>query len=128
LPVALDETVVRHGECELEKWRGAAAAVLKPTLLGGFEISMYLARKAMNLGMTPVISSSFESSLGLIALANLAAFVNENDVAAGLDTADWFLADVLDGPLPIEKGRLDLERANAMVAQVNTNALRRLGP
>lgn len=128
LPVALDETVVRHGECELEKWRGAAAAILKPTLLGGFEISMYLARKAMNLGMTPVISSSFESSLGLIALANLAVFVNENDVAAGLDTADWFLADVLDASLPIEEGRLDLERAGALVTQVSTNALRRLGP
>ncbi|MEA3366359.1 MAG: o-succinylbenzoate synthase, partial [Candidatus Hydrogenedentes bacterium] len=128
LPVALDETVVRHGEYNLAKWRGATAAILKPTLLGGFEISMYLARKAINLGMTPVISSSFESSVGLIALANLAAFVNEEDVAAGLNTEDWFVADVLDVPLPIEKGRLNLERANAMVTQVNTDALRRLGP
>jgi O-succinylbenzoate synthase len=127
LPVALDETIVERGEFDLEKWRGAKAAILKPTLLGGFEISMYIARKAMNLGMTPVISSSFESSVGLIALANLAAYVNEDDVAAGLDTWNWFMADVLDATLPIEEGRLDLNRANGLVNDVNIHALRRLG-
>ncbi|MFO7973057.1 MAG: o-succinylbenzoate synthase, partial [Candidatus Hydrogenedentota bacterium] len=128
LPIALDETVLRHGEYDLEKWRGAAAAVLKPTLLGGFEIAMYMARKATNLGMTPVISSSFESSVGLIALANLAAFVNEDDTAAGLDTADWFATDVLDVPLPIKNGRLDVGYANTLANKVNTDALQRLGP
>ncbi|HOD49024.1 MAG TPA: o-succinylbenzoate synthase [Candidatus Hydrogenedentes bacterium] len=128
LPVALDETIVEHGEWDLEKWRGAAAAVLKPTLLGGFEIAMYLARKATNLGMTPVVSSSFESSVGLIALGNLAAFVNAGDVAAGLDTWNWFSRDVLDAPLPIKGGRLQLERANALARRVDTSGLRRLGP
>ncbi len=128
LPVALDETILEHGEYNLEKWRGAVAAVLKPTLLGGFEITMYLARKAMNLGMTPVVSASFESAVGIIALANLASYINEGDVAAGLDTYDWFVSDVLDAPLPVENGRLDLARANAMAARVNMAALRRVGP
>ncbi len=128
LPVALDETVIEYGECDLERWRGAAAAILKPTLVGGFEIAMYIARKAVNLGMTPVISASFESSVGLIALGNLAAFINEDDVATGLDTSSWFMNDVLESPLPMERGRLDLGRANALVQRVNTGVLRRVGP
>lgn len=128
LPVALDETVVEHGECDLDQWRGARAAVIKPTLLGGFEIAMYLARKAINLGMTPVISSSFESPVGLTALGHLAAFVNQDEVAAGLDTWNWFAADLLDAPAPIERGRLNLSLADALVHRLNTDNLERLGP
>ncbi len=128
LPVALDETVAEQGECELDHWRGARAAIIKPTLLGGFEIAMYLARKAINLGMMPVISSSFESPVGLTALGQLAAFVNEDEVAAGLDTWNWFAADLFDAPMPIERGRLNLTLADALVQRLNTGALERLGP
>ena len=119
---------VEHGECDLDQWRGARAAVIKPTLLGGFEIAMYLARKAINLGMTPVISSSFESPVGLTALGHLAAFVNQDEVAAGLDTWNWFAADLLDAPAPIERGRLNLSLADALVHRLNTDNLERLGP
>ncbi len=128
LPVALDETVTEQGEYELQQWRGARAAVIKPTLLGGFEIAMFLARKAINLGMMPVISSSFESPVGLIALGRLAAFVNEADVAAGLDTWNWFAANLLDAPLPIEQGRLNLARAAELLRRLNTGSLEKLEP
>lgn len=126
LPVALDETIAERGGEALEQWRGARALVLKPTLLGGFEITMWLARKAVNLGMTPVISSSFESGLGIAALGRLAAYTQSDDVAAGLDTLSWFAADVLDGPLPITDGALDLAGAQVLADRVPVERLQEL--
>ena len=58
--------------------------------------------------MTPVISSAFESGVGLEALAQIAACVNTNDVPAGLDTLDMFEEDLRVDPLSIEGGKLSL--------------------
>jgi hypothetical protein len=49
-------------------------------------------------------------------------------VAAGLDTWNWFAADLLDAPAPIERGRLNLSLADALVHRLNTGNLERLGP
>jgi O-succinylbenzoate synthase len=142
LPVALDETVAEFGFDALERWRGAKALILKPTLLGGVEATMWFARRAANLNMTPVITSSFESGLGLTALAALAAALVDKEraprvasnntvhgappfeTAAGLDTHRWLGADVLDGPVPIADGRIDLEQADALSRTVRTGTLR----
>ncbi|MBN2311193.1 MAG: o-succinylbenzoate synthase, partial [Candidatus Hydrogenedentes bacterium] len=118
IPVALDETVVECGVDDLDRWRGAKAAVLKPTLLGGLEAAMWFARRAANLGMTPVISSSFETGLGLAVLANLAASAMPEGVAAGLGTHSWLGADIVDGPFPVADGRIDVARAHALCRTV----------
>ena len=81
---------------------------------------MDIARHAINVGMKPVISSSFESGLGLLALAELAACVSGRDTAAGLDTWRWLESDVLDGPFPVSGGRVDL---SGTVPSVHVDAL-----
>jgi o-succinylbenzoate synthase len=126
LAVALDETLAECGAEALERHGYAKTVVLKPTILGGIEAALSLARKAKGLGMTPVVSSSFESGMGLIALANLAAAINEEDVAAGLDTYEWFAEDVLVEPLPVEGGTLDLARANVLAGRVKPGHLKEL--
>lgn len=105
LPLALDESLLELTPEALSSMSGIKAIVLKPTLLG-FERAMQFARAATAQGMVPVISSAFESSIGLTALAHLAACVNTNDIPAGLDTLDWFKEDLLVDPLRIEAGRL----------------------
>ena len=110
IPVALDETVIECGLDDLERWRGVRAVVLKPMLLGGFEIAIWMARRAVNLGMTPVVSSTFESGVGLLALAHFAAALDQPGVAAGLDTHRWLAHDLLEDPLDMTRGSLDLEK------------------
>jgi isochorismate synthase/2-succinyl-5-enolpyruvyl-6-hydroxy-3-cyclohexene-1-carboxylate synthase/2-succinyl-6-hydroxy-2,4-cyclohexadiene-1-carboxylate synthase/O-succinylbenzoate synthase len=74
---------------------GVAALVLKPTILGGMERTLALAAWAQRHGMRAVVSSAFESPLGLSQWAQLAAAV---DAAAGspthhgLATLGWFAA------------------------------------
>ncbi|GAB4817906.1 hypothetical protein N2152v2_004952 [Parachlorella kessleri] len=101
--VALDETVdeglVGPSRGTLEQdWAsmGVAALVLKPTVLGGWERTLDLARWAQQHGMHAMVSSAFESPLGLAQLAQLAAVVDTTAAAGpvhhGLATLDWFAA------------------------------------
>jgi isochorismate synthase/2-succinyl-5-enolpyruvyl-6-hydroxy-3-cyclohexene-1-carboxylate synthase/2-succinyl-6-hydroxy-2,4-cyclohexadiene-1-carboxylate synthase/O-succinylbenzoate synthase len=91
---------------------GVAALVIKPSVVGGIEQAATLARWARRRGVAAVISSAFESSVGLASLSALAAAVDASAAAAaagdaappppvahGLATAEWFAADVTDAPL-----------------------------
>ena len=86
VPVALDESLIGLEPEDLEEHRYARAVVLKPTLLGGISRTLRTAERALRLGMTPVISSAYESGVGTAALVALAAGVGECPAAAGLDT------------------------------------------
>jgi O-succinylbenzoate synthase len=104
LPLALDETLaglaLPAALAALER-PGLGAVVLKPSLLG-FEAAARIGRAARARGLAAVVSSSFESGLGLRTLAALAAAWPQT--AAGLGTAGWFAADLVP-PAP-EPARL----------------------
>jgi O-succinylbenzoate synthase len=97
VPVALDESLVGMEPEKLEAF--AVAFVLKPTLLGGISRTLRAAGRAHRLGVTPVISSAYESGVGTAALVALAAGIGDRPVAAGLDTYRMMAEDVLEMPL-----------------------------
>jgi O-succinylbenzoate synthase len=97
VPVALDESLVGMEPEKLEAF--AVAFVLKPTLLGGISRTLRAAGRAHRLGVTPVISSAYESGVGTAALVALAAGIGDRPVAAGLDTYHMMAEDVLETPL-----------------------------
>jgi O-succinylbenzoate synthase len=107
LPQALDETLVALGPraalARLDAEPRPAAIILKPTLLG-FVATIRLMRAARARGIAPVISSSFESGLGLRLAAAIAA---SSGTVAGLGTAPWFARDTLGQPEP---AAIDLTR------------------
>lgn len=72
---------------EWEGVQGLKAVIVKPMLTGG--ITRFLAIKdiAYQIGARVVVSSLFETSVGLKMLANLAALT---ELPCGLGTADWF--------------------------------------
>jgi O-succinylbenzoate synthase len=99
LPVALDETIAEKGSAA---WGpGLSAVVLKPTVLGGITASLRLADAAQKRGLRTVISSTYESGVGLMALGNLAAALGTEGTAAGLGTWRWIGGDVLDPAPPL---------------------------
>ncbi|MGL5948637.1 MAG: o-succinylbenzoate synthase [Aeromonas sp.] len=92
MPIALDE-VLAQGQA----WQPIPqlkALVLKPTLLGALVNSEALVARARELKLKVVISSCFESGLGLSHLARLAAQWAPNQ-APGLDTQRWLARDLL---------------------------------
>eukprot|EP00887_Chlorella_sp_A99_P005642 scaffold1.g5642.t1 len=131
IPVALDESVDEGligpgAEGGPDPVHGLAALVLKPSALGGMERTLNLAAWARQCGMRAMVSSSFESGLGLAQLAQLAAAL---DVAAsvhsgsacahGLATLDWFAQGLLPAALEssmLAGGAISLAAAQAAVS------------
>jgi o-succinylbenzoate synthase len=107
LPVALDESLLEMSPAELPLLPALKAIVIKPTLLG-FERALRFARAAQDRGITAVISSAFESSLGLATLASMAAVIDGGRTPAGLDTLDWLKDDLLEPPMRVQAGKIVL--------------------
>ena len=95
--IAWDETVRDEG-FEVKAEPGVVAIVIKPTLVGSVQRCTELVRQAHEAGLTAVISSSMESSLGLNQLARFAAWQTPG-VIPGLDTMQLFKAQ-LETPWP----------------------------
>ncbi|MBB1526482.1 o-succinylbenzoate synthase [Pectobacterium carotovorum subsp. carotovorum] len=101
--IAWDESV-READFRVEAEPGVSAIVIKPTLVGSLARCQQLVQEAHQAGLTAVISSSIESSLGLTQLARLAHWLTP-DTVPGLDTLDLMQAQVIqrwpDSALPL---------------------------
>ncbi|MBF0490985.1 MAG: o-succinylbenzoate synthase [Candidatus Omnitrophica bacterium] len=95
IPVALDETLLTSrcgatapGRCSptLAQHEAVQAYILKPMILGGIIPTLDWIEEARSTGRKAVISSSFESSVGLKVLANLSLLTGQ---VAGLGTSRW---------------------------------------
>lgn len=107
IPVALDETTREQSPQKLATHAYAAAFVIKPTLLGFFG-TLRLAERVRRAGVDLVISSAYESGIGLSGLVMLAAALGRRDVPAGLDTYRRLQHDVVHPRLPIRGPRIDV--------------------
>jgi o-succinylbenzoate synthase len=88
VPVGLDESLTEPAIWErVAPWiagGGVAAAVLKPTLLGGLGACRALARRARALGLAVTVSHTFDGPVALAAAAHLALAVASPARASGL--------------------------------------------
>ncbi|MDZ4723223.1 MAG: o-succinylbenzoate synthase [candidate division Zixibacteria bacterium] len=114
MPICLDESLSDANTAKdspsltLQVFGGLVAVVIRPTVLGGFERSLLLTKKAADQNITPVVSSAFESSLGIYALASFASALPDPQIACGFDTLSWLADDILSSPLSIADGKIDL--------------------
>ena len=93
IAIAWDESL-REDDFEFVAEPGVSAVVIKPTLTGSLAKVREQVSAAHALGLTAVISSSIESSLGLTQLARIAAWLTP-DTVPGLDTLNLMQAQIL---------------------------------
>ncbi|MGF1742158.1 o-succinylbenzoate synthase [Vibrio profundum] len=101
IAIAWDETLlaeVRRPDFAVKDIMGVKTLALKPSLLGSVEYCRNLIEQAKALSVQIVISSSFESSLGLNQLARLAHWLVPEQIPS-LDTAQFFTHQ-LEKPWP----------------------------
>lgn len=92
IAIAWDETLlaeVRRPDFAVKDIMGVKTLALKPSLLGSVEYCKHIIEQARTLSVQIVISSSFESSLGLNQLARLAHWLVPEQTTS-LDTAQFF--------------------------------------
>ncbi|EFH5814105.1 TPA: o-succinylbenzoate synthase [Escherichia coli] len=90
IAIAWDESL-REPDFAFVAEEGVRAVVIKPTLTGCLDKVREQVQAAHALGLTAVISSSIESSLGLTQLARIAAWLTPETIP-GLDTLDLMQA------------------------------------
>ena len=123
IPVALDESLLVLRPDDLEGRRDVGAVVLKPTLLGGLARAREWAARALALDIRPVVSSCFESGVGLLALAEFAWASTGDAVPAGLDTYRWLGADVVEPRIPFRSGTIEWNAAAARGRRIDASRL-----
>ena len=106
VPLALDETL---REPKAERYRKFADVyVLKPTLSGGITGTIERIKQAQADHIRCIISSSYESGIGMLGLVELAGSVPGE--VHGLDTYNLFERDVLIDSLPSNRPKLQFDR------------------
>ncbi len=115
--VALDETMLEEKSplvplLQRGKILAIGALVVKPTVVGSLKKVLGIMEQANSLGISCVLSATFESGLGLSALAELAAMANTRDVFAGIATHEWLKKDLLQPPFRPFRGRVDISSAS----------------
>ncbi|XP_025816542.1 protein PHYLLO, chloroplastic isoform X5 [Panicum hallii] len=146
LPVALDETIDNLKGDVIPKLHqfvhpGIVALVIKPSVVGGFEKAAHIAKWAQMHDKMAVISSAYESSVGLASYIQLAHYVDQQNsvvsriknkdtcgvVAHGLGTYQWLREDVSEQKLnihatPLGDGiRASVEDARGYLHHLNIN-------
>jgi O-succinylbenzoate synthase len=108
VPVAADECVRDLDDAHRLASLGAAdALVVKVQPLGGIAATLEIAAAAR---VPLIVSSMYETSIGLAAGLALAAALDELPFACGLGTAGLLAADVVDDPLVPVDGWLTVRR------------------
>jgi o-succinylbenzoate synthase len=126
LSVALDESLLEMSPADLRQWDGIDAVILKPTLLGGIENTVAYARVARELKIKAIVSSSFESSLGIAVLGQIAAAFGTPGAPVGLDTVNWLSADTLKERLGLSGGKMLTGQLARAAATVDTSRLQEI--
>ena len=93
IAIAWDESL-READFAFAAEPGVRAVVIKPTLIGSLDKVREQVAAAHAAGLTAVISSSIESSLGLTQLARIAAWLTP-DTVPGLDTLNLMQAQLI---------------------------------
>ena len=123
IPMALDESLLELRPDDLEERPEVGAVVLKPTLLGGLASARKWAAKASEMNIRPVVSSCFESGVGLLALAGFAWERTGKAVPAGLDTYRWLAADVVEPRIQFRPEAIEWNDATARAHRIDSSML-----
>ncbi|MDG2428372.1 MAG: o-succinylbenzoate synthase [Acidimicrobiales bacterium] len=108
VPVASDESVRTIDDLHRAIKLGSAdIVVLKPSALGGPQLTAAAAQVAIDAGLPVVLTSLLESSVGIRSTAHLASALGALDPAPGLATATLLATDSGTPFLPID-GQLHL--------------------
>ena len=119
VPLALDETL---REPDAERYQALANVfVIKPTLSGGRTKTLELINLAQTNQKRCVISSSYESGIGLLGLVELAQHCP--DEVHGLDTYQLFHRDVFKNQLPLRHSQINIDKNSITKSDLDVSSL-----
>lgn len=99
--------------------------IIKPTIAGGFSNAIKILDYCKDNNITPVLSSSFETGLGIASISLFGMIFSGPEYApAGLDTLEWFSSDIIGKKLKIKNGRINAADALRAVRDLDISRLK----
>jgi o-succinylbenzoate synthase len=124
IPLAADEAVHDLNSIRaLLRAQAAQALIVKPQLAGGLSTSREMMHLAGQKGVRCVITSAFETGVGLAALLHLIAASPEITWACGLATLDRLVDDLLREDLPVRSGMMAVPGGPGLGVNLDRTAL-----
>ncbi len=127
IPFACDEA---FRESEILEHRGSLgfrALILKPGRMGAINEHEELRKRMRDEDVTIVLSSMFDSSIGLSYLGHLADEWSTLEIAHGLGTLHFLKRDTLEQPLTVEAGHLVVPPLAELAGRVSPDLAQKLG-
>jgi O-succinylbenzoate synthase len=109
-PFALDESLLQLTKNELSTFSKLKALVLKPTIIGNQKKCARYQTLAQELNLLCVLSSAFESGLGISQICALSHTLGIENIPLGLDTYRLLKEDLLIPPLDFSKPHLTIPK------------------
>lgn len=108
IPIAADESI--HSRILRDNIFDGSAVdyiVLKPMLLGGITTAWAIAQKALQCDIKIIVTTAFDSSIGIAAAVQLAAAIRNGEFH-GLATGEYLKSDLILKTLKPERGMIHL--------------------
>lgn len=121
-PLAFDESLIDTSIEFLLTLPSKVAFVVKPTVIGSLEKIHFLYSKARLHRLDFILTSTFESGIGHLMIAQLAHYLAIEE-PIGLDTYHWIEEDLLLKPLSFKNGTLSLKDQHLLNPYIDTNKL-----
>ena len=115
LKIAVDEAV--RTAVDIGRVAAAQAAdivVLKPMFLGGWRPTKQAAELATSCGLSVVITSALEGSIGRAHSTHMAAAIGLNERAQGLGTGSFIVDDLTASPLMVIQGLIPIPQSHGL--------------
>lgn len=107
VPIAADESVTGPpAAARLVGERAVDFLVVKPARVGGPGVALEIAERAVARGVGVIVSTMFETGIGLASALHVAAALPGPDRTHGLGTAELLVSDLLVGGSQVADGRL----------------------
>lgn len=126
IPIAADEALQHPGVDAVLDVHGADFLVLKPMVLGGLHSAYATAQQGLARGARPIVTTTFDSSIGTAAALHLAAALPTWNMAHGLSTGAHLAADLVSAPLLPQHGTLRVPDAPGLGVTLDEAALEAL--
>jgi o-succinylbenzoate synthase len=124
VPIAADESVSDPAAAHALLEAGATdVLVVKPARVGGLRQARRIADLATSFGVPIVVSTLFETGIGLAAALQLAATLADDGRAHGLGTADLLATDLLAESLPIADGWMTVPAGSGLGVHLDPAAV-----
>jgi o-succinylbenzoate synthase len=124
IPLAADEAVSDLTSIRtLLRAQAVQILIIKPQLAGGLSASREILRLASQKAISCVITSVFETGIGLAALLHLAAVSPEVTWPCGLATLDRLVDDLLLTDLPVRTGMMAVPAGPGLGVNLDRKAL-----